>query len=131
MPEPIQLRGTSAGSPLLVIRGGANSLDDQLIIRACELTRAKWGFDGVSAFEAPNGDLRELSRRVEALANRPRIRTAFGEALRSAGFPLLDTAGELHWSIVMADLTKATFDRLRGVFSPAFDNPGHVRNRGR
>ena len=61
-PDPIQLRGTSATSPLLVVRGGERALDDALVRKACELTRTKWGFDGISVFEAPNGSLEELSQ---------------------------------------------------------------------
>ena len=50
----------------------------------------------------PDGNLEELSRRNQAIAERQRIRTAFGQALRHAGFPVLDTAGPLHWTIVLA-----------------------------
>ncbi len=127
IPEPIQLRGNAPGSPLLVVRGGENALHDEIAQRACALTRARWGFDGISVFEAPGGSLEELSRRIRAVAERPRIRTAFGNALRQAGFPLLDTAGDLHWTIVLADLEHRTPERLRSVFSPPFDNPGYRR----
>jgi hypothetical protein len=130
-PEPIQLRGAPAGSPLLVVRGGENALTDELIRRACALTRAKWGFDGISVFEAPDGSIEELCRRNQGIAERKRIRTAFGDALRQAGFPVLDTAGELHWSIVLADTDTRALDRLRSVFSPPFDNPGYVDPRSR
>lgn len=130
-PEPMQLRGTSATSPLLVVRGGERALDDALVRKACELTRTKWGFDGISVFEAPNGSLEELSQRNQGIASRQRIRTAFGSALRHAGFPVLDTAGDLHWTIVLADTETATLDRLRAVFSPPFDNPGFVPPRRR
>ena len=61
----------------------------------------------------------------------PTSRTAFGSALRHAGFPVLDTAGDLHWTIVLADTETATLDRLRAVFSPPFDNPGFVPPRRR
>ena len=131
MPEPIQLRGTPTSSPLLVIRGGEFSLTDENLVRASGLTRAKWGFDGISVFEAPGGNIEELANRIQALAERPRIRTASGDALRHAGFPLLDTAGELHWTIVLANTSHATLDRLRSVFSPAFDNPGYKRRQPR
>ncbi len=131
IPEPIQLRGASTASPLLVVRGGEHALDDALVRKACQLTRAKWGFDGISVFEAPNGSIEELSKRNQGIASRLRIRTAFGEDLRHAGFPVLDTAGDLHWTIVLADTESSTLDRLRSVFSPPFDNPGFVRTRKR
>lgn len=127
MPEPVQLRGTPPGSPLLVVRGGVNALDDEIVRRAATLTRAKWGLDGISVFEVPNGDFGELCTRVTAMSERPRIRTAFASAVRHAGFPLLDTAGPLHWTIVLPDVEHETLDRLRSVFSPPHDNPGFRR----
>jgi len=125
-PDAIQLRGTPAGSPLLVVRGGENALEHDLIRKASALTRARWGFDGISVFEAPGGSLEELCRRNQGIAGRQRIRTAFGDVLRQAGFPILDTAGDLHWSIVLPDTETRTLDRLRSVFSPPFDNPGYT-----
>jgi hypothetical protein len=130
-PEAIQLRGAPTGSPLLVVRGGANALEDELVRRACALTRAKWGFDGISVFEAPDGNLEELCRLIQGIAERRRIRTAFGDALRHAGFPILDTAGDLHWSIVLADTETGTLERLRSVFSAPFDNPGYAPHGAR
>jgi hypothetical protein len=129
--EPIQLRGEPLGSPLLVVRGGVNALADDLVRKACLLSRNKWGFDGISVFEAPDGNLEELSRRNQAIAERQRIRTAFGQAVRHAGFPVLDTAGPLHWTIVLPDLEDRTLERLRLVFSPPFDNPGYIGSRPR
>jgi hypothetical protein len=57
--EPIQLRGEPLGSPLLVVRGGVNALADDLVRKTCLLSRNKWGFDGVSVFEAPDGNLED------------------------------------------------------------------------
>jgi hypothetical protein len=108
---------------LLVVRGGERALDDDHVRRASELTRARWGFDGISVFEAPNADVLELCRRVQAVAERPKIRTAFARDLRRAGFALLDTGAELHWTIVLADLEPETFQRLRSAFGPVIQNP--------
>ncbi len=83
--------------------------------------------DGISVFEVPNGDFDELCTRVAAMSERSRIRTAFASAVRHAGFPLLDTAGPLHWTIVLPDVEQETLDRLRNVFSPPRDNPGFRR----
>ena len=127
IPEPVQLRGTPAGSPLLVVQGGVNALDDDIVRRAAGLTRAKWGFDGISVFEVPNGDFGELCALVTAMAERPRIRTAFASAVRHAGFPLLDTVGPLHWTTALPDIEAETLERLRGVFSQPHDNPGFRR----
>jgi hypothetical protein len=108
-----------------VLRGGARSLDSELVLRACGLTRERWGFDGISAFEVPNGDLLALSRRLRAVAERPVIRTAKAGELRRRGFPLFDTGGDLHWTIVFADTQEATLDRLRACFTEPVSNPGY------
>lgn len=107
------------------------ALQDEFVLRATALTRARWGFDGISVFEAPDGDLAELARRIPAMAERPTVLVAAGADIRHAGFPLLDTAGELHWTIVLADTTSATLGRLREVFSDPLNNPGYRRRTKR
>ena len=115
----------SPDSPILVVRGGVNSLTDEVVLRAAALTRTRWGIDGISVYEAPDGDLVALAHRVRAMAERPLVRTAFAAVVRAAGFPLLDTRGELHWTIVLADLEPATLQRPRSVFGEPIDNPGY------
>jgi hypothetical protein len=45
--------------------------------------------------------------------------------LRVTGFPLLDTTRHpLQFSVVLAELTTATFERLRRCFSDPVTNPG-------
>ena len=63
------------------------------------------------------------------MAERPKIRTAFGTDVRRAGFALLDTGAELHWTVVLADLETDTFERLRSAFGPVIVNPGYVPRR--
>ena len=61
------------------------------------------------------------------MAERPTVRVAVGVAIRRAGFPLLDTAGALHWTIVLADTSADTLGRLRALFSEPLDNPAYLR----
>ena len=65
------------------------------------------------------------------MALRPTVRVAHGAEIRRSGFPLLDTAGELHWTIVLADTTTDTLARLRSMFNGPLDNPGYERGRRR
>ena len=58
-PEPVQLRGSPAGSPLLVVRGGVNALRDELIVRAAAFPDGRiTGSD-----YAPRAEVRRASRR--------------------------------------------------------------------
>jgi len=64
---------------------------------------------------------------VVAVRRRRTVRVANCGELRAAGFALLDTTRHpLHFSIVLADLTAATFDRLRPCFSNPMPNPGYA-----
>ncbi len=124
--EAIQLRGEKLLDQTFVVRGGARSLDSDLLLRASELTRKRWGFDGISVFEAPDGDLLALSRRLRSVAERPIVRTAPAGVLRRQGFPLFDTGSDLHWTIVLADTQPATLERLRACFTEPVSNPGYL-----
>ena len=126
-PQTIRLRGDHPpGDATLVVRGGAQSLSNEILGRAAETNRAAFGFLAISVFLAPDDDLTALSREVPAIRRRRSVRTARCGALRSAGFPLLDTTRHpLHFSIVVAELTTATFDRLRDCFSDPVTNPGY------
>jgi len=110
---------------VLVVRGGTDSLADEHLERACALTRHRWGFDGISVFEAPDGDLVALARQRPVMATRRRVRVAHADVIRQAGFPLLDTGEELHWTVVFSLAAPDFFARLRAAFSPPVDNPGY------
>jgi hypothetical protein len=113
------------GDATLVIRGGVDSLADGILIRTAETNHAAFGFWALSVFLAPGNDLVALSREVSTIRRRRNIRTASCGTLRAAGFPLLDTTRHpLHFSVVLAELTTATFERLRRCFSDPVTNPG-------
>lgn len=82
------------------------------------------GFDGISVFEAPDGDLVALARQRPVMATRRRVRLAQADLIRQAGFPLLDTGEELHWTVVLPLAAPDFFLRLRAAFNPQVDNPG-------
>ncbi|HEX3621328.1 MAG TPA: hypothetical protein VHT97_03335 [Acidimicrobiales bacterium] len=126
-PQTIRLRGDDPpADATLVVRGGSQSLSDELLERAAETNRTAFGFWAISVFLAPGGDLAELSQEVPAIRRRRSVRTARCGTLRSAGFPLLDTTRHpLHFSIVLAELTVSTFDRLRSCFGDPVANPGY------
>lgn len=126
-PQAIRLRGDDPpADATLVIRGGVQSLSDELLERAAETNRAAFGFWAISVFLAPGDDLVALSREVPAIRRRRSVRTAACGVLRSAGFALLDTTRHpLHYSIALAELTPATFARLRACFSDPIANPGY------
>lgn len=71
-----------------------------------------FGFWALSVFLVPDDDLVCLSQAVVAVRRRRTVRVANCGELRAAGFALLDTTRHpLHLSIVLAELTVATFDR--------------------
>ena len=123
----IRLRGdTPPPDATLVVRGGQRSLSDEVLVRTAEANFEAYGFWALSVFLAPGNDLVSLSREVVAVRRRRLVRTARCGDLRGAGFALLDTTRHpLHFSIVLAELTPPTFDRLRTCFSEPIANPGY------
>lgn len=123
----IRLRGdVPPGDATVVVRGGERSLSDEILQQTAEANLEVFGFWALSVFLAPGNDLVRLSREVDAMRRRRSVRTARCGELRSVGFPLLDTTRHpLHFSIVLAELTAPTFDRLRNCFSNSMPNPGY------
>jgi hypothetical protein len=111
---------------LLVVRGRQNSLSDANLERATTDTWQSYQFFGLSVFAAPDDDLVALSERQLAVRRRSQVRVARCGTLRDAGFEVTPTfSNPDHFSIVLADVTAETFERLRSVFSEAIANPGY------
>ncbi len=111
---------------LLVVRGGSGTLSDHHLANQVSDCWDQFGFFGVSVFGAPNDDFTGLNRDVRAIRIRPVVRVARCGVLRVAGFEVLPTfSNPRHFSIVLADATPATFEKLRGCFSEPQPNPGH------
>ncbi len=127
-PRSVRLRGDlPPADATLVVRGGVRSLSDDILHRTAEANMEMFGFWALSVFLVPDDDLVRLSQEVVAVRRRRTVRAANCGELRAAGFALLDTTRHpLHFSIVLAELTVATFDRLRSCFSDPMPNPGYA-----
>lgn len=127
-PRAIRLRGdVPPADAVIVVRGGEHSLSDDILRATAEANFEMFGFWALSVFLAPDDDLVRLSQEIVAIRRRRTVRTARCGDLRAAGFPLLDTTRHaLHFSIVLAELTGQTFDRLRACFSGPTPNPGYA-----
>lgn len=124
----VRLRGdVPPADATLVVRGGERSLSDDILHRTAEANMEMFGFWALSVFLAPDEDLVRLSNEVIAVRRRRSVRVAKCGRLRAAGFALLDTTRHpLHFSIVLAELTVPTFERLRACFSDPMPNPGYA-----
>jgi len=110
----------------VVVRGGERSLSDEILRDTAEANFEAFGFWALSVFLAPDDDLVRRSQDVVAIRPRRLVRTAECGHSRAAGFPLFDTTRHpLHFSVVLAELTVATFARLRSCFSGPTPNPGY------
>ena len=127
-PRAIRLRGdVPPADATIVVRGGERSLSDDILTRTAEANYEMFGFWALSVFLAPGDDLIRLSQEIVAMRRRRTVRTARCGDLRAAGFPLLDTTRHpLHFSVVLAELTTPTFDRLRSCFGNPTPNPGYA-----
>lgn len=131
LPPPDVLRDEQPPDDLLLlVRGGANSLNDATLDRAVGDCREQHGFFGVSVFAAPGDELLALSRSNLAIRRRNQFRTARCGALRAAGFEVAATfTNPGHYSVVCPDATPEQFAALRSCFSPPMDNPGFEADR--
>jgi hypothetical protein len=115
---------------LLVVRGGQNSLADNVLERTTSDCWSRFGFFGVSVFSAPDDDLSALNLAESAIRRRPMLRTARCGGLRAGGFEICPTfANSAHYSVVLPDTTPARFTALRACFSDLCPNPGYEPDR--
>jgi hypothetical protein len=129
-PARILRAGAPPDDQLLVVRGGRNSLSDANLERGTGDCWEEYEFFGFSVFGAPEDDLVGLSVMVSQLRRRPEVRVARCGELRALGFEVAATfSNPLQFSVVLPDVTPATFGRLRSCFSVAVANPGYEPDR--
>jgi hypothetical protein len=124
------LREAVTPATVVLVRFGRTTLADDNLRQNCEVTFARWGLHGFSAFELPGGDYARLARLIPLLVHRQYILEAAGADLLSDGFPLLPTREYPHWTVVLAEATRTQFARVRRHFSDPKRNPvwaGHGR----
>jgi len=125
MTEALALRSEDVPSGLVVVRLGARTMDDVLLMRSVEQCHDRWGIWGFSVFEVPNGDYDRLARLRPIVAERRQLLVADARALVEDGFPLLPTLDSPHWTVVLAAATAAQFNRVRAHFEGPIANPSY------
>ncbi|MGB3733422.1 MAG: hypothetical protein WA964_00595 [Ilumatobacter sp.] len=125
MTEALSLRNDPAPTGLVVVRLGARTTEDSLLLRSVEQCRDRWGIWGFSVFEVPDGDYDQLARLRPIVAERRQLLVADAAELVDDGFPLLPTLDAPHWTVVLADATSAQFSRVRAHFEGPIDNPSY------
>jgi hypothetical protein len=123
--EPVVLRDEVAVPELVVVRLGARTLDDDLLLRSVSECFGRWGIWGFSVLEVPHGDIDELVRSRPIVGARRQFMVAKGASLIDAGFPRLPTLDSPHWTVVLASATTVQFERVRGHFTGPVDNPAY------
>lgn len=125
MTESLSLRDETTPSGLVVVRLGARTMEDDLLLRSVEQCHDRWGIWGFSVFEVPNGDYEQLARLRPIVAERRQLLVADAAGLVDDGFPLLPTLDSPHWTVVLATATVAQFGRVRGHFEGPIANPSY------
>jgi hypothetical protein len=125
MTGALSLRDESAPSGLVVVRLGARTMEDNLLLRSVEQCHDRWGIWGFSVFEVPDGDYDQLARLRPIVAERRQLLVANASELVDDGFPLLPTLDSPHWTVVLAAATAAQFGRVRMHFEGPIANPSY------
>jgi hypothetical protein len=105
---------------------GTTTLEDRKLREQCERVFLRWGINGFSVFEVPDGDYEALARLAPIVTVRRKLFEARGRDLLESGFPLLPTADHPHWTVVLSEPTLMQFDRVRSCFQGPIDNPAYV-----
>ena len=123
MLEPLQLRDVAPSGLLVIVRLGSEILGDKVLLSQSTRTFERWGFFGFSAFEVPGNYWQLLARLQPLILDRPKVLTAEAPKLLDAGFALLPTLNQPHWTVVLSEPTATQFARVRAVFDGPMDNP--------
>lgn len=121
--KSINVRDEQAPEKLVLLRLGVNTLNDTRLARSCEESFARMGVHAFSVFGLPPGGYEELARLVPVFVHRPKFLEAIAEEVVAAGFALLPTNAEPHWSVILPEPTPAHFDRVRSLFRGPIKNP--------
>lgn len=109
---------------VVVIRGGIieDRTEEELRKRAKD-TQARIGLLAQSVLLAAAADVRSVCQFDGRVARYGQVNLSTVARLRGAGFALLPTLDEPHYSVVLPDLNSATIQRFRSCFDPAQPNP--------
>jgi hypothetical protein len=121
--EPLSLRDRKVPAVLVVVRLGSVTLDDEPLRKSVSECHERWGLWGFSVLEVPEGDYAMLARMRPIVTSRRRLLVADGLELVEAGFPLLPTLDDPHWTVVLSEPTAEQFRRVRALFRGPIDNP--------
>jgi hypothetical protein len=123
MTHPLPLRGEQApDDAIVVLRAGVMS--EASILQASGRMFDLYGLYGISVEGALDETVLQACRRSERLANYRQIRLSTFGRLRTAGFALLATFDNPHFTIVLPDLAELTVLRLDRCFDNPIPNPG-------
>lgn len=110
---------------MVVVRLGTRTLDDAELRRAVDECQALWGVSGLSVLEVPRGDFASLAALRPIVATRRSLFVADCEQLLAAGFAMIPTFDQPHWTLVLDDVSLQGFARLRSVFHGPMSNPAY------
>ncbi|MEO7556661.1 MAG: hypothetical protein ABIV94_08685 [Acidimicrobiales bacterium] len=124
----VKLRGEEPpGDAAVVIRGGANSLSIDAVVRSAGRNMTAFGFHGLSVFVAADDEVVDLCGSVDELRRYGQIRRSTVVRITSSGFALLATGAAPHYDVVLPDLAPSTLERLVACFDDPERNPGRGR----
>lgn len=121
--KSINVRDERPPIRLVLLRLGVNTLSDGRLTKSCEESFARMGLHAFSVFGLPDGGYDELARLVPIFVHRRKFLEAVAGEVVAAGFTLLPTNAEPHWSVILPAPTVAHFSRVRSVFRGPVENP--------
>jgi hypothetical protein len=110
-----------ADDAVVVIRAGVMS--NANIERSAQRTFRRYGIYAISVEAALDGSVEETCTTSVRLAGYGQIRVSTFGRLRQERFALIATFERPHFSLLLADLTTPTLDRIQACFDPAVPNP--------
>ncbi|TVR34687.1 MAG: hypothetical protein EA388_08505 [Nitriliruptor sp.] len=108
----------------MVIRGGIieDRTDEELRKRARD-AETRVGLVAQSVLLAAAVDVSHVCQRDRRVSRYGQVNLSTVDRLHRAGFAILPTLDEPHYSVVLPDLTSETMQRFRSCFDPAQPNP--------
>jgi hypothetical protein len=119
----VSIRDEELPERLVLLRFGVNTLSDASLARLCEESFARMGLNAFSVFGLPPGGYDELARLVPIFVHRRQFLEASAEDVIDAGYSLLPTNANPHWSVIVPAPTPHHCGIIRGLFSGPITNP--------
>lgn len=102
----------------VVVRGGA--MRRAAMEASAGTTYEQWGFHAISVFAHPSDSASEIRNKHFVLSQYEKVRVSSAGRLRSAGFDLLPTGSDGHYSVVLpSPPTDEAWRRLDRAFDVA------------